>query len=370
MTKKIPLFLFSIFLCAQTGVSESSDGTTVCDNLKISFGRVSRRSVFRSDSYSIWGGSAVKGDDGRYHLYYSRWPKELGWAWVTDSEIAHAVADSPFGPFTFKDVALPRRGRDYWDGWCTHNPTVHRFDDKYYLYYMGNTGDGKVVSEPGKPILNWDHRNHQRIGVAVADGPDGPWKRFDNPVLDVSPDPGAWDSLMTSNPAVCRRPDGGFLMIYKAVGRQYALPQGGPVVHGVALADSPTGPFVKHDEPIFTHEGERFPAEDPYVWYQDGKYRAIVKRMKQEGKKSVFSLVQYDSADGVHWSPAKHYEISRREVTWEDGTVQQFDHLERPQVLFENGHPIVLYCAGDTIDEKNVRHSFNIQIPIHVEHAP
>ena len=48
----------------------------------------------------------------------------------------------------------------------THNPTVIRARGKYYLYYMGNTGDGSF----------WSHRNNQRIGVAVADKPEGPWR--------------------------------------------------------------------------------------------------------------------------------------------------------------------------------------------------
>jgi arylsulfatase A-like enzyme len=85
-------------------------------DLKIEFGKVAKKSVFVSETHSIWGGSVVKGDDGLYHMFYARWPKELGWAWVTDSEIAHAVAKTPFGPFKFKDVALERRGREHWDG--------------------------------------------------------------------------------------------------------------------------------------------------------------------------------------------------------------------------------------------------------------
>lgn len=102
-------------------------------DLKIEFGKVAHRSVFKSDTMSIWGGSLVKGDDGLYHLYYSRWPKDLGWAWVTHSEIAHAVSSSPLGPFEFKDVTLPPRGAAYWNGLCTHNPTVHKFEGKYYF---------------------------------------------------------------------------------------------------------------------------------------------------------------------------------------------------------------------------------------------
>ena len=340
-----------------TEVPHSSD-------YKIAFGKVSKTAVFESDTKSIWGGSLVKGEDGLYHMFYSRWDKKIGWEWVNYSEIAHATSTSPFGPFTFKDVALPMRAHSKWDGTTTHNPTIHKIKGKYYLYYMGNTGDLKIVSSPGKPRLNWVHRNNQRIGVAVADNPNGPWKRFDKPVLDITNDKNAHDALMTSNPSVCEMADGKILMVYKAVGLKNKLPGGGPVVHMVAIADSPTGEFKKFPNPVFTFKGERFPAEDPYIWYQDGKYRAIVKRIKHEGKKRVFSLVHYDSKDGIAWNKAKNFEISDRTVTWEDGTTTKFDHLERPQVFIENGKPVALLCAADTIDENNVRHSLNIQIPL------
>lgn len=335
-------------------------------DMKIEFGAVAKSSVFRSETMSIWGGSLVKDDNGTYHLFYSRWPKKLGWAWVTDSEIAHAVADSPFGPFEFEDVALPRRGKNHWDGWCTHNPTVHKFGSKYYLYYMGNTGDGEIVGSPGKQKLNWYHRNQQRIGVAVADHPNGPWKRMDQPVVDIGGDKNDIDALMTSNPSVCQRPDGGILVVYKAVGKKHPLPQGGPVVHGVAMSDHPTGPFKKKTDPVFVFEGERFPAEDPYIWYQDGKYRAIVKRIEHVNKKRLFSLVHFDSIDGIDWKPGKYHLISKRQIQWEDGVVETFDHLERPQVYVEDGVPVALLCAADRIDENNVRQSFNIQIPLKI----
>ncbi|OWW23313.1 sucrase [Zobellia sp. OII3] len=347
-------------------VSQVSEKSKIPD-YKIEFGKVSPKSIFRNDSLSIWGGSMVKGEDGLFHMFYSQWPKNIGWEWVNYSVIAHAVSESPFGPFRHKDVTLPDRGAEFWDGSTTHNPTVHKFNGKYYLYYMGNTGDKKIVSTPGKPKINWVHRNNQRIGVAVADSPNGPWKRFDKPVLDISPNDDALDALMTSNPSVCQMPDGKILMVYKAVGKKDPLPGGGPVVHMVAIADSPTGPFKKYPNPVFTFEGKRFPAEDPYIWYQDGKFRAIVKRIKNDGKTREFSLVHYDSEDGIQWERAKYFEISKRIVEWENGRTQQFEHLERPQVYMENGEPIALLCAADTLDAKGIRESFNIQIPLKIE---
>jgi hypothetical protein len=88
--------------------------------------------------------------------------------------------------------------------------------------------------------------------------------------------------------------------------------------------------------------------------------------MKQEQGKRPFSLVHYDSLDGYSWQPAKHHAISERIITWEDGRQQQMTHLERPQVYIEDGKPVALLCAADTLDENNVRHSFNVQIPLKI----
>lgn len=149
---------------------------------------------FDDPTFDIWCGSMVSGDDSRYHLFYSRWPHALGHrAWVTHSEIAHAVADHPLGPYNHQDVALPPRGRDFWDGLCTHNPTVQQFGSMYYLYYMGNTGDGQELL-----TLNWTNRNNQRIGVAIADNPQGLWTRFDEPL--ISPTAGFYDALCCISP--------------------------------------------------------------------------------------------------------------------------------------------------------------------------
>ena len=335
---------------------------------QISLDKVSRKAVFIDNpTYTVWGASMVKSKDGLYHIYYSRWPKSLGWAWVTDSEIAHAIGKTPFGPFTFHDVALPRRGKDYWDGLCTHNPTIHLFGDTYYLYYMGNTGDGKNPCKPGKADLNWIHRNNQRIGVAVADNPNGPWKRFDKPVLNRSSDSLAIDAIMTSNPSVCEMTDGKILMVYKGVGAHFPAPNYGPVDHCVAIGDTPIGPFKKYPKPVFTVKGERFPAEDPYIWYGDGKYRAIVKRIKNEGNKTHFSLGQYESNNGIDWKESKNYLVSEVELTWADGAYQKLAHLERPQVFLENGQPKVLLCAADTLDNNHIRCSFNVQIPLTIK---
>ena len=354
------LVLISILLAL---ISCNSKKATTEFNLE--FGKIANESIFSGgDSISNWGGSLIKGEDGQYHMFYSRWKKKLGWAWATHSEIAHAVSDSPFGPFKHKNVTLPVRGAEYWDGLCTHNPTIHKFDGKYYLYYMGNTGDGVNVCEPGKLRYNWMHRNNQRIGVAVADYPNGPWKRSDVPLIDVSPDSTALDALIASNPSITQRPDGGYLMVYKAVRKLKKGIAGGPVVHCVATSDSPTGPFKKYDFPVFTAEGHDFPAEDPFIWYQSGKYRAIVKDMHGAFTDAGRALVYFESEDGFDWKLAENPLASKLQIKKKDGSILKVDHLERPQVYIENGIPKAIVCAADTIDDAGVIHSWNVQIPI------
>ena len=46
-------------------------------------------------NWRYWDGKIVKADDGKYHLFCSRWPvsKRLG-AWLTDSVSVHAAADT------------------------------------------------------------------------------------------------------------------------------------------------------------------------------------------------------------------------------------------------------------------------------------
>ena len=76
---------------------------------EISLGKVPATAVFKNGddtTWSVWGASVVKGEDDLYHMFYSRWPKALGWSWAVDSEIAHATSSSPYGPWEFSDVTL------------------------------------------------------------------------------------------------------------------------------------------------------------------------------------------------------------------------------------------------------------------------
>lgn len=305
----------------------------------------------KMDDHVTWGASMTQTDDGTCHLFFSFWPRELGHsAWVTHSEVGYATASDPLGPYEHRGLALGRHSDDAWDGHVAHNPTIMQWAGKFYLYYTGNFGDGEY----------WDHRNHQRVGVAVADRPEGPWQRSDAPLLEVSP--GCWDSLITTNPSCTPTPDGRFLLMYKAAGHERELPMGGPVLHGVAFSDSPTGPFVKHPEPLFKAGDATFPAEDPFVWTQDGRLFAILKDQGQYYTDETRALVLFESDDGIEWKLAEQPVVTGRKILWEDGSEVEYDRLERPQVYVEDGKPTVLFAAVKP--KKDEDDSYNIHIPL------
>jgi hypothetical protein len=151
-------------------------------------------------------------------------------------------------------------------------------------------------------------------------------------------------------------------MIYKAVDNKGKPPFGGPVLHAVATSDSPTGPFKKHSKPVFVKEGVAFAAEDPFIWSDSGRYWAIVKDNAGHFTGKGKSTALFESADGFDWKLSAHPLVATTEITWADGRKQKLNSLERPQLFFENGKPVVLMFA---CDEDNKRtHSFNIQIPL------
>ena len=315
---------------------------------------------FIDDDWYIWCGAPLRAADGKCYLYYSRWPRSGGHnTWATHSEIACAVADKPLGPYRFVNVALPARGKAFWDGDCTHNPNVLQKDGKIYLFYMGN-----------RAIALCRDRNSQRIGVAVAERPEGPWKRFDKPIVDVSPDKTAFDSLCVTNPAAAIRPDGGILLIYKAVEQVEGKLMGGRVRYGAALADKPDGPYVKTPGRIFEAEGDNgkvwMLAEDPYIWHSTrygGRYYAVARDVVGKFTGAAGGIALFESADGLNWKPAAHPKVLGSQFAWADGTLSG-TKLERPALLIEDGIPRALFGAVDVNRPKTRAHAFNVHIPL------
>lgn len=306
---------------------------------------------FQHPDYWIWGSSVIKGEDGKYHMFASRWTKKVGFGnWVTNSQVVHAVADRPVGPYSFHDVVLPVRGKQYWDGLCTHNPRIVKYKDQYLLYYFGNTYDFPQpdAANPNVSPENWRAAwMNKRIGVAVSDSVYGPWKRLDKPVIE--PRSGHWDASITSNPApAVNEKTGEILLMYKS-STDGLVP---PLLLGVSKAQKPEGPYERlSEDPIFrfeTEDNNRIDVEDPYIWWAGDKYEAILKDRSGEICGEEGGGIHVWSNDGVNWNLFDKVQAYSRKVLWDDGTTSQHNHFERPFVLVEDGEPTHLFAATGT----------------------
>ncbi len=319
---------------------------------------------FRREDDWVWCGSVIRDDAGSFHMFASMWTKAVPFNpnWLTNSRVVHAVSDTAAGPYVYKDDVLPPRGREWWDGMMSHNPTIHRSGGKYLLFYTGTAYAGAMPTDetPVSPQMRLEARANQRIGLAVADSPNGPWTRPDRPCVDVRAR--HWDSILTTNPAPCVLADGRILMLYKSTGADDA-----PIQYGVATAEGWDKPFERlgADEPIaFEKPGVSY--EDAYIWHQDGRFRMIFNDMTGTFTGEDHAGAHAQSEDGIRWRLSDPPKAYSRTVKWADGSVSTQGSFERPQLLLQDGVPSHLFAA--TADGpggfSRASHTWNMVVPL------
>lgn len=226
------------------------------------------------NEWSYWGGNALLGDDGKYHLYVCRWLESSprGHMEWRRSIVVHAVANSPLGPYKVKDTIGPG-----------HNPEVFQLADGRYVIYVID-------------------------GYYIANGLDGRWEygKFEFDPRDRRIIEGL------SNLTFCRRQDGSYLMVCR----------GG----GVWFSKTGVSPYYQvTDQRVYPPVEGRF--EDPVVWRTDVQYHLIVNDWY--GRIAWYLR----SKDGIRWKvdPGEAYlpGIAR----YEDGTKVDWFKYERIKVL-------------------------------------
>ena len=314
---------------------------------------------FHQDDYWTWCGSVIKGEDGKYHMFSSRWSKKLTFQlyWLTNSEIVHAVSDKPEGPYTFSDVVLPPRGEQFWDGKMTHNPAIRKCGDTYLLFYTGTTYKGDMPDEnhliTAEAPKKLDAHQHERIGLATAKSPYGPWTRSDKPILDVVPN--SWEQYLVSNPSPYVFEDGRVMLYYKGVEKlkTHAI--------GLAYADNWAGPYKRvSDKPFEMGIG----AEDPTIWFENGKFHALM--LDHDRKFSDKEIYYAQSADGLKWEVDANPVAVTKNIRLTDGTINKHGAIERPSVLIDNG--VATHAFFATKNEDNT-HSWNMCVPLKKQKA-
>ncbi|SHJ62024.1 family 43 glycosylhydrolase [Pseudozobellia thermophila] len=216
-----------------------------------------------------------------YYIWYSRMdsPITAGY-WAT---IWYATSKDGGHTWEEQGMALDVGPDGAFDHSSVFTPNILVRNGKYYLYYTG------VKPTPGnrdKVFENNSENDFTAIGLAVADSPDGPFKRVENnPVLKVSPNKEAFDSYRIDDASLMVI-DGKIALYYK--GRSLIDGEKGPGLTkmGVAYAERPEGPFVKHGEAL-----------------QDKSHEVLVWR-KGKGVATLASIsktLRY-AEDGMHFS--------------------------------------------------------------------
>ena len=208
--------VFSIVSCEKNISQADPDFQSMIQPVPVS-------AKFINDSLFIWGGSLVKSPyDENYHLFYSHWPRSLKMgAWVTHSEIAHAVADSPFGPFVFHDVALPEGGTNFG---MALSPIILPFmflmeSTTYIIWELPATLKTVSIGITGtNNELGW---LLQMILLAHGNGRTNRSLIFLRIQRVTMP---LWFPISS----VIQTPDGKYLMIYKAVAKKGKAPRYAP----------------------------------------------------------------------------------------------------------------------------------------------
>ena len=274
----------------------------------------------------------------------------FGWNWLFNSEIIHSVSDTPEGPYKFQNVVLPRRGRQYFDGMNTHNTCIKEYNGKFYLYYMGTTYGGDIPDENNPPTAEhaWETWNRKRIGLAVADDINGEFVRRDTPLLEPR-DCSKWDCTVTTNPSVAIMPNGKTYMIYKSrksifkplkLGIAVADKPDGEVKR---LSDNPivdcADETMHIDDPFIWYDEKK----KKFCLITKDDMKNGVYGVTGEWGSGFYA----ESDDCMDFEIGDDPKVYSRKVQWADGTETLQGNMERPSVLFdENGEPTHIFCAS------------------------
>ena len=294
----------------------------------------------KDEGWTVWDCSPIYGEDGCVHVFASRWPDndEPDRTWfLGGSQIIHAVAPAPTGPYEVVDVVVSCDGGDErWNSSGVINPKIYRVGERYCLIHTGCTAR---------------RMDTQAIGMLTADSLEGPWTEVSDeaPIIDQ---PG-----ICNNPALLQHRNGQFWIYYKGGFEGVA-----GMNFGLAISDRLEGPYRKHpSSPLIDPEvvKRHRKLEDPYVWHDEQGFWLLCNKV---GTEDGPAGLLFHSADGVVWEPPVAGYPNPADFR---GHRQR---LEEPNLLFRDGKPTHLFnimgaCPEDpvysgfvfAIEEREVR---------------
>lgn len=191
---------------------------------------------------------------GTYYLFYSINNTSTG----ADGHIGYATASAITGPYTDHGSAILSPGASgSWDSLRVSEPSVFYHDGTWYMAYMGEDTD-------------FAFGRSERVGIATASSPTGPWtKAAANPLIDWGAG-GEWDDSLTADPFIWYE-DNRWWIWYSGGGNDDGSGSR-PWSLGLAYSTSPTTSWTKHaSNPIVSHGGAG-------TWEEKASWRGSVYR--------------------------------------------------------------------------------------------
>ena len=251
--------------------------------------------------WNYWDGQIIKGSDGKYHIFASRWDQARGHRGWGGSKAVYAVSDKVTGPYVDKGLCWPND-----QGGKGHNVTALVLPDGRYAVVISETRPGIVY---------------------VSKSLDGPWEQLGTI---------KGEGLRASNISIMLRPDGDYMIV----------PRSGQVFISKA-SDGILGPYQSTGPSAFPKGIPNL--EDPVIFYSGGLYNIVVNSWST---RKAYHLTSKDGKSnwvnrGLAYDPTKDF------IRYTDGTVNHWHKLERPGVLIENGHVTAMtFAVLDTPKEK------------------
>ena len=225
-----------------------------------------RERVSTSKDHARHGGAETQ--QFEYHLFSSRMRNGCGLQHHDiNSEIVHLTSPNATGPYTIPPHA-PNGGVALgefdsaggaitpWDIGSPYAPSVHRLPNgSYVMFYQAMLrasgqpaaqdclSNSTVYTNHSKANATVGSGDGRRIGIALADSLDGPWRRSRSPLFYDSTPPGPNDAecVDEQDPAVLIRNNGSVLIMYNCNDWRGK----GPMLPNVTGG---RGPQVRHDQ--------------------------------------------------------------------------------------------------------------------------
>lgn len=307
LSTKLFVLLFMILLIQFCNCNVSNIEKPLFERLQ----PVPRESGFKMDGYWVWGGSVIK-VGSTYHLFASRWPKadKFPRGYRQHSEIVRATSSSILGPYKFHEVVIGERDSSYWDSNMAHNPTIHKINNTFVLFYIGSDF---TTLQPNKRYL------YRSIGSATAKSIAGPWKRCDKPIINQE----------SNNPAVIVEKNGNIKLMFRDADLRVLL----------ATAPSYEGPYAIENDNVWPN----CKLEDFYLFKHNGQYHCICEDNVGKVSGHIRWGIHLFSDNGVNdWEKYDPVVVYDHDLEYEDGSVLHCIRREKPQLFIENGKAVCL----------------------------